>query len=150
MAAVQAARGTKLLIKIGDGGAPEVFTQYCSINSDRGITFSSDTSDQDIPDCTDPELLAWVAREKTSLSAEIAGAGVLNTPDTQEFFDYFESPDSRNCMVVVDVPSLEGGVIFTGKFHLTQFEITGNRGEKMQASVTFISDGAVTAAANAP
>lgn len=150
MVAVAAARGTKLLVKIGDGNTvpgPETFTAWCTINADRGIAFSSDTTDQSIPDCDDPDLLDWAAREKASLSAQITGSGVLNTPDVAEFYDYYTSPDARNCLVVVDVPALEGGFQFAGKFHLTAFEITGTRGEKMQASLTFDSDGPVAGTA---
>ena len=99
-------------------------------------------------DCADPEAVAWVLREKTNLSAAITGSGVVNTPDIGEFFDWLASPDSKNCKVVIDVPSADGGVVFTGAFHLTEFSVTGNRGEKMQASVSLSSDGAVTKTAN--
>lgn len=148
MAEVKHARGVKLLIKVGNGASPEVFATYCSINAERGITFNAGSNDQDIPDCSDPDAIAWVVREKTNLSASISGAGMLNTPDVQEFYDWLTSDDSRNVKVVVDVPSSDGGVIFSGAFHLTEFAITGNRGEKMQASVTLASDGEITAGAN--
>jgi len=87
-------------------------------------------------------------REKVNLSVSVTGSGTLNTPDVQEFVDWFESPEPRNCKIVVDVPSADGGVIFTGAFHLTEFTLTGNRGEKMQTSVSLNSDGAITSAAN--
>lgn len=148
MAAVKHTRGVKLLLKVGDGASPEVFSQYCSINAERGITFTANTNDVDIPDCEDPDLLAWVVREKVNLSVSVTGSGTLNTPDVQEFVDWFESPEPRNCKIVVDVPSADGGVIFTGAFHLTEFTLTGNRGEKMQTSVSLNSDGAITSAAN--
>lgn len=148
MAAVKHARGVKLLLKVGDGADPEVFAQFCSINAERGITFTSTTNDVDIPDCDDPDMLAWIAREKQNLSVTINGAGTLNTPDVQDFFDWFKSPEPKNCQLVVDVPSVDGGIIWTGAFHLTEFSITGNRGEKMQAAVTLNSDGPVTSAPN--
>lgn len=88
MAEVKHARGVKLLIKVGDGATPEVFETYCSINAERGITFTAGTNDQDIPDCQDPDAIAWVVREKTNLSASITGSGVLDTGDVQDFFDW--------------------------------------------------------------
>jgi predicted secreted protein len=148
MAAVKHTRGVKLLLKVGDGAEPEVFAQYCSINAERGITFTATTNDVDIPDCEDPDLLAWVVREKASLSVSVTGSGTLNTPDVEDFFAWFNSPDAKNCKIIVDVAAADGGVTFTGAFHLTEFSLTGNRGEKMQASVSLASDGAITSAAN--
>lgn len=149
MAAVKHMRGVKLLLKVGDGATPtEVFTSMCSINAERGITFTSATNDQDIPDCTNPDLLAWVAREKTNLSASVTGAGVLDTSDVAAMFAWLTSENTKNCKVIVDVPSASGGQIFTGTYHLTEFSITGNRGEKAQCSISLQSSGPVTIAAN--
>lgn len=148
MAEIKHASGVKLLVKIGDGESPEQFTTYCSINAERGITFTAGTNDQDIPDCDDPEKIAWVLREKSNLSAAITGSGVVNTPDIQKFYDFLVSPLSKNAKVILDVPSAVGGVIFGGKFHLTEFSVTGNRGEKCQANISLSSDGEITSAPN--
>ncbi len=148
MAAVKHARGVKLLIKVGDGATPEVFSTPCSINAERGITFTAGVNDQDIPDCSNPDAIAWVVREKTNLSASITGSGTLDTEDAEFFFDWLKSEDPKNVKVIVDVPAARGGVIFTGSFHLTEFSITGNRAEKMQASISLSSDGEITSGAN--
>lgn len=148
MAAVKHARGVKLLIKVGDGATPEVFSTPCSINAERGITFTAGVNDQDIPDCSNPDAIAWVVREKTNLSASITGSGTLDTEDTEFFFDWLKSEDPKNVKVIVDVPASAGGVIFTGSFHLTEFSITGNRAEKMQASISLSSDGEIASGAN--
>lgn len=148
MAAVKHARGVKLLIKVGDGATPEVFSTPCSINAERGITFTAGVNDQDIPDCSNPDAIAWVVREMTNLSASITGSGTLDTEDAEFFFDWLKSEDPKNVKVIVDVPAARGGVIFTGSFHLTEFSITGNRGEKMQASISLSSDGEITSGAN--
>ena len=148
MATVKNARGVKLLIKVGDGADPEVFTAKCSINAARGIKFSSTTNEFPDIDCDDPDAVAWTLREKSGLSAAIDGAGILNTPDVQGFFDWLVDPDSKNCQIVVDVPSADGGVIFSGAFHCTEFDITGDRGAKMETTISLVSDGAVTSVAN--
>lgn len=148
MAAVKHARGVKLLLKVGNGAVPEVFTALCSINSARGITFTAATNDFTIPDCADPDQIAWVAREKVSISVAVTGAGILNTPDVQTCYDWTTSEDSRNCQVVVDVPSGDGGVVFEGPYHMTDFGITGDKGGKQECSVTLASDGEVTCVAN--
>jgi hypothetical protein len=147
---VKYARGVKLLIAIGDGGSPEVFTAYCTVNAARSIKGDAATNDFNIPDCDDPDMVGWLAREKVSLSYTLAGAGILNTPDVQVFADYLADPLSRNCQITVDVPATDGGVVFAGPFHLTSFEITGDRGAKMEATLAMVSDGEVTVTAVGP
>jgi hypothetical protein len=149
MAAVQHARGVKLLVKVGDGASPEVFTAKCTLNAARGISFSATTRDFAIPDCSDPDLIAWLAREKESLGVTVTGGGMLNTPDSDEFFDWWKSEDTKNVQIVVDVPGADGGIIFEGAFHLTEFALSGDRGGKIEATLTLQSDGEVTSEANA-
>lgn len=148
MAAVKHARGVKLVLKVGNGADPEVFTVKCSINAARGITFTAATNDFEIPDCTDLDQIAWIAREKSSLSVAVTGAGILNTPDVQSFFNWWKDQDSVNCQVIVDVPSADGGVVFQGAYHLTEFGITGDKGGKQECSISLASDGEVTCTAN--
>lgn len=144
---VKHARGVQLVIKIGDGAAPEVFTSYCTINAARSIAGEAATNDFNIPDCDDPDAMGWLAREKVSLSYSVNGAGVLNTPDVEIFAEFLADPLPRNMQIIVDVPLADGGVMFEGAFHLTNFEITGDRGAKMEASLAFVSDGPVTVTA---
>ena len=148
MAAVKHARGVKLLLKVGDGASPEVFTAYCSINAARSLQGTAATNEFNIPDCDDPDALAWVTREKVSISYSVTGAGILNTPDVQDFHDWLDSITSKNCQIIVDVPSADGGVIFEGAFHLTEFQITGDRGGKIECTISLASDGTVTVTAN--
>lgn len=140
-------RGVHLLLKIGNGAAPEVFTPYCSVNSDRGIQFTADTTDEPDIDCTNLDKLAWLVREKKSLSATLNGSGTLNVPDVPDMFAFVNAVNSRNCKVILDVA---GGYEFDGAFHLTSFEITGTYGEKAKCTLKLDSDGAVTGQAYAP
>ena len=142
------ARGTKLVLKVGDGANSEVFTALCTINTSRGITISSPTNEFPQIDCNNPDAVAWLLREKSSVSAAVSGAGTVNTPDVGMLFDWAASPDSRNCKIILDVPSSDGGVIFTGKFHLTEFALTGDRGAKVTATMSLASDGTLTKTAN--
>jgi hypothetical protein len=87
------------------------------------------------------DAISWVLTEKTNLSAKVNGAGLCNTPDVADFFDWLVSPDSVNCQIVLDVPSADGGVIFEGAFHLTEFALTGDRGGKVENTISLASDG---------
>jgi hypothetical protein len=148
MAAVKHARGVKLLLKVGNGASPEVFTALCTINAARSLKGTAGTNEFNIPDCLDPDQLAWIAREKVSLSYTVSGAGILNTPDVTTLTTWLAAEASKNCQIVVDVPSADGGVIFEGFFHLTDVDFSGDRGGKMECSISLASDGEVTVSAN--
>lgn len=144
MAQATTASGVRqLLILVGDGGSPETFVHPCSINSQRGLVLTADTNDVIVPDCEDPDLMAWVEREKVSLGGTINGEGTLNVPDLDLFWDWFESSDPKNVKVVVDLEAVNGGRVFSGAWHLTNFELGGERGQKVSASITLQSSGAI-------
>jgi hypothetical protein len=149
MAQATTIRGSQLTIRIGDGGDPEAFAHPCSINSERGIQFAAETRNNNVPDCDDPEAVVWQGTEKSSLSCTITGAGTLNASDQDIFFDWLESEDPKNVKVYDGISGASGGRIYTGAFHLTQFDKTGNFGEKVQVRITLVSDGVVTKS-NAP
>jgi predicted secreted protein len=145
MAIVKAMNGTSLLVQIGDGATPtEVFAHDCLINTERGISFASETNRQVIPDCDAPDSLAWSVVNKDALSATISGAGMLHTASVEEWHDWFNSDDAKNVRVTLNgVSAANGGGHWAGAFKLTGWEITGNRNEKATVSVTLESDGPV-------
>ena len=145
MAAVNYTRGVKLVLKIGNGASPEVFTPWCSINAERGITFTSALNDEVIPDCTDPDKIAWVAREKQSRSMSFTGGGMLDKGDVAKAWEIDESEDSFSFQVVLDDDLPANVITWEGKLHMSEFGITGNRGEKAQFNANFSSDGPITA-----
>jgi len=144
MAQAESLRGTKLLIKVSDGEVSPTFAHPCLINTDRGITFTADTNDVLVPDCSDPDLMAWAAREKVSLSATINGAGTLHIPDAQVYSDWVMSADPIAVRVELGgVVLADDGGYWQGNFHCTSFEVNGTRGNRVQCSITLLSDGAV-------
>lgn len=145
MAQAKTVKGTKILVMIGDGASPsESFAHNCSVNGARSFQLSAQTNDVNVPDCDDPDLMAWIEREKVSLGATVQGAGVTNTPDVEFFFNYAKSPDPKNCRVVIDVPGADGGGYFAGAFHCTDFQVSGDRGAKSDISITLQSTGEIT------
>jgi predicted secreted protein len=151
MSLAKTLRGTKLLIKVSDMDPDTpVFAHPCLINTSRGIQFTAEMNEVLVPDCSDPDLMAWLEREKKSLSAAINGAGVLNSPDTEEYFEWVTDADPRDVKVeLAGVVLADGGGSFGGKFHLASFELAGDRGDKVNCTLSLQSTGAVawTAAA---
>lgn len=150
MTAAKVVRGKSLLILVSDGEVSPTFAHPCLINAARGIVFSSGTNQTRIPDCDDPELIAWLRREKTDIGATVNGAGVLNTPDTEFYFDWVTSADPIAVQVKLNgVSGANGGGYFAGNFHCTNFEISGDLGDYAQCSIGLENDGAVTWTDNA-
>lgn len=144
MADAKTVRGTKLLIKVSDGATSPAFAHPCLINTDRGIAFTAETNDVIIPDCSDPDLMAWAAREKVSLSAQITGAGTLHTLNTEEYFNWVKAADPKAVRVEFSgVSAGDGGGYWSGNFHCTQFEVNGTRGNRAQCAITLVSTGSV-------
>jgi len=137
------APGAKLIIKLGDGATPEVFTAPCGINT-RGINFTKATNETNVPDCADPEAPSWTERGIVSMSTEVSGNGVLAMENLTNWQAFLDSTVSKNCQIWIDVPSTDHGGHWDGKFHLTGFNVTGEIGNKVQAAITMQSDGPVT------
>jgi hypothetical protein len=150
MAAVQHMRGVKLLIKVGDGADPEVFSLYCSINAERSFGIRAETNRIVVPDCDDPDAPGWLITEKVSLSGDISGGGTLNTPDVPDFDAWARSSDTRNVQVHMDsVSGANGGGYWEGAYHLTEFVVTGAKGNLSEVAITLQSSGEVPFTANA-
>lgn len=150
MSTIKAFKGSQLLIKIEDPAVPGVFLHYCTVNAERGIEMTAAFFEDIEEDCDDLTVVGWIDREKESLSMSIDGGGKVNTPDVLFFFNWYKSTDSYNCQVVLDIPAVDGGLIFEGAFHLATFGIRADsRRAKSQGSVSLLSDGEVTASPNA-
>lgn len=132
--------GSKLLIQLGDGATPEVFSAPCGLTS-KGLTFTKRTNDVTVPDCADPELPAWTERGVVSLSAALSGSGILAMEALSTWQDWWENTISGNVRILLTEATYGGW--FAGKFHLTTFTMNGAVGDKVGVTVAFESDGPV-------
>lgn len=149
MANSKTAKGLKLVLRVGDGATPvETFTPICTITSQRGVTFTSSANEEPIIDCDDPEKIAWIARTLQDMSAAFTGSGTLNTPDIARLWALKTAEDSFNAQVIVDVPSADGGVIWSGAWVMPSLEFTGERGARMTCNISLSSDGEIAMADN--
>ena len=145
MAAAKVLRGVKLGIKVSDEGGTPVFAHPCLINAARAFEIAAETNAVRIPDCTNPELIAWVRREKVSLSANISGAGKLHSSDTETYFGLVTRDTSIAVRVeLMDVVLADGGGYFAGSFFVTRFALSGDIGDFVGCDLAMESDGAVT------
>lgn len=132
----------KLLIQLGDGLIPETFSAPCGLTT-RGINFSKETNDTTVPDYDDPDLPSWTDRDVTALSASVSGSGVLAAEAAAKWRSAFLSTNSISARILIDDTNVNGGGYFSGKWHLTTFNLTGEIGNKIQVEIELQSAGEI-------
>ena len=141
MAQATTIKGGKIAVKLGDGASPEVFSSPCGLTQ-RGLTLSKNLNDVTIPDCDDPDKVAWLGRDAASLSMSISGEGVLASESIEAWMDAAESIDSVDVQVDIEFPATT--YTYAGKMHVESFEIGANNGERATITVSMQSDGEMT------
>lgn len=137
--------GSQMLILVGDGASPEVFTAPCGLTT-KGLNRTADTADTTVPDCDDPSAPAWTESEVISLSWEASGSGVLASESVQMWETWFASGHSKNVKVHVKTGA-NAGRSYAGTALLTAFNVSGERGQKVTVEVTLKGTGVLTPSA---
>ncbi|MGJ8529816.1 phage tail tube protein [Maritalea sp.] len=135
--------GGLILVKIGDGADPEVFSFDCLINSERGINFSSSGNDYTVPDCADLTKPAWRQLIVDAIQASISGGGKLYAPSVKPWFNWLISGATKNIRYEIVLPGVEGGGYFEMKAKLTAFDVTATTNQPSEGSVTIESHGPI-------
>jgi predicted secreted protein len=136
-------KGSKVRVLVGNGATPETFGAPCGLNQ-RGITFNKNMNEISIPDCDDPDLVNWLGREADTLSASISGQGLLAQEAESTWWTWFSSSTSRNVRLEFYNDAGSRQFYFSGKFHLSSFEIGATRGERSTVTIAAESDGTIT------
>ena len=131
-------KGSAVLIKVGNGASPEVFTTIGALRS------SSITINTEQIDITNKDS----ARNRTLLvnsgihSFSISGSGIFDDGAThQTILTAFSASTFKNYQFLV--PDFN---TFTGSFQITSIEYSGEYNDSAQYSLSFESAGAVTIA----
>jgi hypothetical protein len=139
MADVGIIAGELLLIQIGDGGGPEVFTHPCLIN----------TTETEVPDCAQPSLPAKIVRKAKSIDFVLSGAGKVDAKSVLIYINWWQSALAKNALVTQNVTGAQGGWTGTGSLILKDFSLQGARGDYQDVTLTMVPASPFTWAANA-
>ncbi len=131
----------KLFVRLSDGAEPPVFSAPCGFTS-KSFKRSKSLNTTTVPPCDDPDAAAWEERDVQSMTASIEGSGVLVKSAVPIWEKALLSTDSFACEVEIEYPD-GGSDLYTGKFHLESFDITGAQGERVNVSVAMQSDGEI-------
>jgi predicted secreted protein len=142
--------GTKLLILIGPGGdspqgSPDVFSEPCGLTT-KNFNLNASTNATLIPDCANPDLPAWEAKDVNALSAECTGTGVMAVESFHVWLDWFLGATERSARIqLVSPASLPNSLgYFLGSFILSSLKYGGQRGQKVTLDITLVNNGALT------
>ncbi|MER9170914.1 phage tail protein [Mesorhizobium australicum] len=131
--------GRLLLIQIGDGGSPEVFSSLCGIVT-RSFNMSANDVDTTIPDCTNPAATPQKTGTPGIKQRTFTGAGkFVASANTTAFLQHVTDATVFNAKVIV--PGLG---TFTGSWYVTSFEFSGAMEGNMDFTGTFMAGGALT------
>jgi len=133
--------GEQLLIQIGDGASPEEFVHSCLINTSRGVTFTSNLTETEVRNCTDPSLPAKIVRKVKSIDFKPEGAGKTDATSVWAFIEWWKSGLPKNCKVVQNLTGALGGWTGTGQLILAEFKTEGEAGDYQNFTASFAPAG---------
>ncbi|MER9188647.1 phage tail protein [Mesorhizobium australicum] len=131
--------GRLLLIQIGDGGGPEVFTNLCGLQT-RSFNMSANDVDTTIPDCTNPGATPQKTGTPGIKNRTFTGSGkFVAGADQTAFMQHVIDATVFNAKVIV--PGLG---TFTGAWYVTNFTLGGEQEGTMTFDATFNAAGALS------
>lgn len=149
MAIVANAQGEQLILQIGNGATPEVFTSVCTINTTRSLDLIANTTSQELADCVTPANPATVVRQVKSIDLKFTGAGITDAPSfAAVLLPWWQSGAIKNVKVVQNRTGANGGFTFSLPMVCTALNTGGPRGDQQSFTGTFEAAGAITYAVN--
>lgn len=128
--------GRLLLIQIGDGQSPEVFSNLCGMTT-RSFNMSANSVDTTIPDCQNPEATPQKTGTPGIKNRTFTGSGkFVANADSARFLGHVNDATIFNAKVIV--PGLGS---YTGPWFVTDFEFSGEAEGTMDFSATFEAAG---------
>lgn len=141
MAQAKSLKFAQQTVMLGDGAEPtEAFTSPCGFES-LTLTVNIETNTTNIPDCTDPDLPAWLVSDEVSKQMVIAGNGTLDTDAMQIWRDWLFEGGEKNVRWVTAGLAANGGGYYSAPGILTTFEESGERGSRWQSSIGITLNG---------
>lgn len=140
MAQINSIKFGEQMLLIGDGADPEVFSAPCGISSLTKST-STNTSDVDLPDCDDPDLVVWLGVDEVSKRMTLTFSGTLAQQYLAEWQDWDLDGGTRNVRWMRNLtnPNLRGHL--SGPALLTEFEESAESRGRYTFTGTIIFDG---------
>lgn len=124
--------GRLLLIKLGNGADPELFSNLCGLKT-RSFNLSTASVDTTIPSCTNPGDIVQKTSRPGQASRTFTGSGAfVASADTTAFMTHVINATVFNAQVIV--PGLG---TFSGPYFVSDSSLSGDVDPNMEFSATF-------------
>lgn len=140
MASAETIRFGSQAILIGNGADPEVFSAPCGITSLTKST-STNTSDVDIPDCDDPDIVVWLGIDEVSKRMTLTFSGTIAQQSLALWQEWELDGGLRNVRWLRNLTDLSLRGYLAGPALLTEFEETAESRGRYTFTGTIIFDG---------
>lgn len=138
---------SQFILEIESDDSPGDYDAPCGFDT-KSLTVTAASSDVTVPDCDNPEAVAWLSRGVHSLSVAIQGAGVMATEDAAIWEGWIDSGEQRNVQIrVPGVGYRRGLAILTSLGHSVALKTNANL---VQRSITIDSAGPMAWVAGDP
>ena len=132
--------GRALLVKIGDGGGTEVFTNLCGLNS-KTLTINNSSIDVTTPDCSSPGGALWTETLSGLKNVSVSGDGFFEDSASELRMNTVAMAADNICNFQIVVPDFGP---YAGAFRIASLEFGGETEGGVTYSVSLESTGAVT------
>lgn len=132
--------GRALLVKIGDGASPEVFSNLCGLNS-KAMTINNSSIDVTTPDCSTPGGALWTETLNGLKNVSITGDGFFEDSASELRMNTVAMAADNSCNFTVTVPAFG---TYAGAFRIASLEFGGETEGGVTYSLSLESTGAVT------
>lgn len=132
--------GRALLVKIGDGESPEVFSNLCGLNS-KSLTINNSSIDVTTPDCTTPGGALWTETLNGLKNVSVTGDGFFEDSTSEARMNTIAMAADNVCNFQIIVPAFG---TYAGAFRIASLDFGGETEGGVTYSVSLESTGAVT------
>jgi len=125
-------------ILLGNGGSPtETFAPICGLTS-KGIQYQTDTTEVEVPDCTDEDLPSYKEAGAKAYSVSISGSGMWAAQAHGDLIDWWKSGTPKNIKIQYS-EALTGDTEFVaGPAILTSVGNTVEKGGRLSADIAIM------------
>jgi hypothetical protein len=136
----------KFVVKIlkvgGDYTNSNDYEKPCGFTS-KGYDQTKSVNETEVPDCDDEDKAAQVRRSTKALSRSFSGNGVLAMEWRARYQSFYDAQDSVYCRIYIDDVLANAGGYWQGKFVLTTFNSSADKGDFIKVAIELQSDGDV-------
>ena len=122
-------------ILIGDGGSPtETFAPICGLTS-KGISFDSDASEVEVPDCTNEDLPSYKEAGIKSNKVSITGSGMWAAQSHATLMNWWKAGSAKNIQIIYNVANSGDPQKISGPAIITKLGHQVTKGERLSADI---------------